>query len=242
MKNIKQESLSGKVILEVGSGRGGTTRQLVDLLVGQPGAALMVTDVSAIHFQELHDEFQGKGVQVRFICTGACELAGIEDNSVDYLVCNYTLCAVNSEAGLAALALRRFWDVLKPGGWLLIEEEFPISKMDTPTQEVWAEKWRILKSATMLVGGFPYTEFSPNTLAALCQLVGFEDVQWEADTNLLSSPTVLEFFQRRLEILLPWLPNDNLRTAFVQMASELQEKAVQAGGMEIPFYRLTARK
>jgi 16S rRNA A1518/A1519 N6-dimethyltransferase RsmA/KsgA/DIM1 with predicted DNA glycosylase/AP lyase activity len=44
--SIENEHLANKVVLEVGSGRGDTTRQLVDLLSGQSGARLIVTDIS----------------------------------------------------------------------------------------------------------------------------------------------------------------------------------------------------
>lgn len=51
--DIAQENLAGKVVLEVGSGRGGTTRKLADLLSGQPGTVLIATDISDRHFQQL---------------------------------------------------------------------------------------------------------------------------------------------------------------------------------------------
>ena len=102
--SIEDEELSNKVILEVGSGRGDMTRTLVNLLAGMPTAQLIVTDISDTFFHQLRAEFQGKNVQTTFICTGAQELKGVANHSVDFLVCNYALCAVNSQAGLAALA------------------------------------------------------------------------------------------------------------------------------------------
>ena len=135
MYSIERENLSDKVILEIGSGRGDTTRKLVELLTGKSNAQLVVTDISDRFFPQLLDEFQSKNIQIRFICTGAYELQGIPNDSMDFLVCNYTLCAINSQAGMATLALRRFWEVLKSGGKLFIEEEFPIERQNTPLQE-----------------------------------------------------------------------------------------------------------
>jgi phospholipid N-methyltransferase len=60
--SIENECLANKVVLEVGSGRGDTTRKLVDLLLGQVGAQLIITDVSDRFFQQLRDEFQGRDV------------------------------------------------------------------------------------------------------------------------------------------------------------------------------------
>ena len=59
-----------------------------------------------------------------------------------------------------ALALKRFWEVLKQSGKLFVEEEFPISKQDTCSQEIWAEKWRILKAGMILAGQSIFNEIS----------------------------------------------------------------------------------
>jgi SAM-dependent methyltransferase len=240
--DIADQDLVGKVILEVGSGRGGTTRKLVDLLSHRPGASLIVTDISDIHFQRLREEFRGKQVPIRFICTRAQELEGVAVGSVDRLVCNYTLCAINAEAGQAALALERFREVLKDGGCLLVEEEFPISHARTPRQEVWAEKWRILKTMTLIAGGAPFREFAPVTLAGLCRLVGFHTVEWEAASEEYQGVTALDFLEERVKKLLAEMPNEGLRAGVEQWAFQLREKAERVGGMEVPFYRLTAWK
>lgn len=241
MIDSASEDLAGKTVLEVGSGRGDSTRKLVRLLAQHPGATLIATDLSDAHFATLRHEFAGAPVRVEFRQASAHELNGIADGSIDCIVCNYTLCAVNAQAGLATLALRRFWKVLRPGGRLFIEEEFPTSQAGTATQEVWAQKWRLLKAATILAGGFPFSEFAPDTLAQMCRIVGF-DVSWQADAEFIGGANVLDFFQRRLDRLLAALPDDTLRAGFARLAAELHEQARQAGGMEIPFYRLSARK
>lgn len=239
---IEDEDLTNKLILEVGSGRGDTTRKLVHLLDGKPNAQMIVTDISDQYFPQLRNEFQARNVQIKFICTAAQELQEILNHSVDFLVCNYTLCAVNSQAGLIAMALRRFWEVLKPGGKLFVEEEFPISKQDTPMQEIWAEKWRILKSAMILAGKAPYNEIAPEILAGLCHLAGFEKVEWTEHTEEYHDVEVLDFFQKRLAALLEEMPAESLRAGFTDSAMNLRRKAAQSGGMEIPYYRLVAQK
>ena len=240
--SIENEPLASRVVLEIGSGRGNTTRELVDLLSGQAGARLIVTDISDTFFQQLRDEFQARDVKIQFACTGAHELHDIPNNSVDYVVCNYTLCAVNSQAGLVALAVRRFWEVLKAGGKLFAEEEFPTSRQDTVAQEIWAEKWRILKSAMILAGKFPYNEIEPGMLHDLCRLSGFERTRWTAHTRVFRDANVLDFSQKRLDALLTQLPNESLRAGFAELAAMLHNKASQVGAMEVPFYRLTAQK
>jgi len=239
---LAQENLAGKTVLEVGSGRGDTTRRLVSLLEGYMGAKLIATDISASFFPQLEDKFKDKSVTVKFLHTDACDLTGIQPSSIDYVVCNYTLCAVNAGESRAIMALQRFYDVLYPGGWLLVEEEFPISCGSAPQQEIWAEKWRILKAVIQLTGGHPYQEIAPQVLEAMCKLVGFQQVRWTADLSTFKEPDSLSFFRQRLKRLIPQLQNEELRSGFTELASTLGKKTEQAGGFEVPFYRLEARK
>ena len=239
---IDTEDLTGKHVLEVGSGRGDTTRTLVALLSKYSGTTLTVTDISGTHFQQLQKEFANQPVRIRFIQTDACSLSGITSDSKDYVVCNYTLCAINAQSGQAALALKRFWDVLRTGGKLFVEEEYPIDKKDNPAQGIWSEKWRILKVATILRGGFPYNELPPETLAEMCRAAGFEDIEWSASTTFFPGASSLDFFNTRLRRLLQDIPNPHLKQGLSDLASELTQKVAQTGGMEIPYYQLCARK
>jgi hypothetical protein len=102
---------------------------------------------------------------------------------------------------------------LKSGSKLFVEEEFPVSKQDTPAQQIWAEKWRILKSGMILAGKFPNNEIEPETLEGLCRLAGFEDTRWTAHTEILRDTKVLDFFQERLDALLTRFPNESLKAA-----------------------------
>lgn len=123
-----------------------------------------------------------------------------------------------------------------------MEEEFPLNAASTPAQEIWAEKWRILKSALILAGKFPYNEIHPETLQGLCRLAGFEDVRWTQHTETYRGLHVLDFFQKRLNFLLPQIPDENIQTGLIRMAEALREKAERVGSMEVPFYKLSARK
>ncbi len=238
--DISSRDLDGKTILEVGSGRGDTTRLLVERMKGDKEAHLVVTDLSDAHFASLAEKF--KGVDVRFIRTDARRLESIEENSIDYLVCNYTLCAVEAEAGGALQALARFHEVVKPGGELFIEEEFPVEFAKTPRQEVWAKKWQILKSALLIAGERHFHEFTPENLKELCFAAGFTGVEWQPDASLLSGMDVLDFFHIRLERLSKQFPNTSLQTGFSEWAATLTGEVKVTGGMEIPFYRLHAYK
>ena len=61
--NISQENLENQTVLEVGSGRGETTRYLADLLSRYDRARLIVTDITDQHFEAIRQEMTGKNVQ-----------------------------------------------------------------------------------------------------------------------------------------------------------------------------------
>jgi ubiquinone/menaquinone biosynthesis C-methylase UbiE len=179
MIELANNDLTGKIVLEIGSGQGNTTRMLVDLLSSFTNTVLIASDLSDRFFSDLAQEFQARQVEIRFLQSNAAELNEIASSSIDYIVCNYTLCAVEAHSGLAAIALHRFYEVLREGGSLYIEEEFPIDRTSTYQQGIWAEKWRILKAAQLAAGLFPYREIDPQVLSDLCRLAGFDEVEWE---------------------------------------------------------------
>jgi ubiquinone/menaquinone biosynthesis C-methylase UbiE len=240
--SIGPENLTGKTILEVGSGRGDTTRTLVTLLAKFPATTLIVTDIADTCFQELQDEFADQPVRTQFIQTDACTLDGVAPNSIDYVVCNYTLCAINAQAGRIVIALDRFWEVMQDRGKLFVEEEYPIDKKDNPAQEIWSDKWRILKTASILSGGIPYNELQPETLAEICRVMGYKAVQWTSATTFYPGVESLDFFQARLKKYLRNIPNLQVNQGLNELASGLVQRAAQTGGMEIPYYCLSARK
>lgn len=233
--------LNGKTVLEVGTGRGATTRVLVDLLEKYSDTTLISTDASTQSFAELQKEFKDRKVRVKFMQTNAIALDGMDKSFVDDIVCNYSLPSIEAYSGRSILALRRFFEVLKPGGSLFIEDEFPNDRVQNTHQQVWAEKWRILKAATIMIGGISFNAIAPDTLVELCRIVGFEGIGWEEEISYFENDDVLDPYFRSLDRLIPALPNNNLRSGISTWAYDLRDKAA-AGGMEVPSYRLWCRK
>ena len=239
---IENEDLQEKIVLEVGSGRGDTTRKLIKILSKKQGLKLIVSDISDSNFQELQDEFSSISLQIQYLCSSAQDLSGIELNSVDFIVCNYTLCAVNSQPCAALLALRRFYEVLKPYGKLFIEEEYPLFHTTSFPFKLWSEKWMLIKSLLILSGNNPFNEIAPEILGQLCNLIGFTNMFCSNHTCFLPSSEVTGFFQNRLEVLIKYLSNENLKTGYLESAQKWQNKIQKDEGMEVPYYRLSVQK
>lgn len=242
MDNIFDQCLNGKTILEIGTGRGGTTRYLASLLSKSSNCKLITTDISDCHFQELKDELKYSEVNIEFIKTDACTLKGIQNNSVDYLVCNYTLCAINSEPGCETLALNKFKNVLKDGGLLYIEEEFPVSHIENEMQNIWSLKWKILKSCTTLLGKSTYNEMEPHVLKSILEILGFNNIRYETSVSKILGENCLDFFMLRVNNYIEELHDDDYIKCIQKISASLKNKAIQVGGMEIPSYILTAVK
>lgn len=240
--NISDRPLEGKTVLEVGCGTGNTTRRLASLLVRQSDTKLIVTDISDQHFARIRRDIAEIGLEPEFVKTDATELTGVEPGSVDYLVCNYALCEISSQSGKGVLALQRFMKVLKSGGYLFVEEEFPINAASSPPQNVWALTWRILKSVIILVERrVPTAEYEPDVLSAISELIGFEDVNLESGSKRDSLDWLLPRMQM-LDKRLAGLPNESLRSGFKAVMQEVRQRAEKIGHVEIPIYRIVARK
>ena len=239
---IREINLDDIVVLEIGKGRGGKTEKLVELLGHYPAAKLITTDIIGRHFSTIRDRISDTSVHIEFIKTDALELEGISPQSVDLVVCNYTLCAISSRSGAEMLALEKFYHVLKPGGHLYIEEELPINLTKNEAQDIFRFKWEILRSLEYLLGQMTYREFEPEILDKLCQISGFQDININESSEFYDGVDSLEFFERRVNNYLRQLDNIHLDQGFAKLVNEIKAKVQQTGGMEIPYYTLTARK
>jgi ubiquinone/menaquinone biosynthesis C-methylase UbiE len=239
---IENEQLADKTILEVGCGLGRTTRNLVSLLTGHPGAKLIVTDVSEQYLVRTRSVLGQLGSEPQFIRTHACELVGIQPESIDYIVCNFALCEINSDIGQGTLALAKFLSVLKPGGKLFVEEEFPISEAEGPAQQSWARIWQVLKSAFILIQQkTPSNEYRPDVLRNICESIGFIDVRWEAAVRSHG----LDWMDARLGMLEQYMsrfPGPQVGQMFMYLAKSVSSQAREFGKIDVPVYTLLAIK
>ncbi|MDT8717490.1 class I SAM-dependent methyltransferase [Clostridium sp. 19966] len=242
MKDIFNENFKGKTILEIGTGRGGTTRELAAILSEYENSHLITTDISDKNFCNLKKELLNYKIPIDFIKTDACTLEGIEKESIDYIVCNYTLCAINSNPGSEVIALDKFMEVLKPGGVLYIEEEFPITFTQNEKQEIWSDKWKILKSCTTLLGEATYNEINPEVLIKILNILKYRNIQLDVETALFLGKDCLDFFMLRLNRNINAIENTKLTEGIKELAISLKEKALKIGGMEIPTYSIIAYK
>ncbi|KYH32871.1 tRNA (cmo5U34)-methyltransferase [Clostridium tepidiprofundi DSM 19306] len=242
MINFNDLDFTNKTILEVGTGRGGTTLKLAKVLKNFRGAKLITTDVYDGNFEKVKKDLEEYNIDISFIKTDGCELQGIDKNSIDFIVCNYTLCAINSKSGSETLALNKFKEVLKLGGMLYIEEEYPLNIVDNPMQQVWSRKWQLLRAANMLLGELSFNEIKPEILEKLLYVLGFNNIQCENETYQILGEDCLEFFNYRFSKVLDRLNNSQLVQGLTKEVKVLENDVKEIGGMEIPTYKIIAVK
>ena len=235
------QDLSNKTVLCIGCGRGDTTRELAVYMAGG-GGRLIVTDISDEHFETMRADLAPLNLSVDFIRTSPLKLAGIRQSSIDLVVCNFTLSAINAVVGQGELALHKMYEVLKLGGKLYVEEELPYYMAASPTQAIWAEQWRLLKAAQLLAGMRPSNEYQPDVLEALVNQAGFEEVDVSDKLFTLSTSTWWPSFEAQVEDRLESIENETLKAGLLERKQFLLSKANEIGSIDVPYITLTAVK
>ncbi|WP_457557992.1 class I SAM-dependent methyltransferase [Candidatus Harpocratesius sp.] len=246
MLPLNNVDLSDKTILEIGTGNGGTTRDILKYIKDFPTSRLITTDIvnrdlSAIIKQT--DELLKQERKISFIQTDASELKSILANSVDIIVVDYTICAINMIAGKIPLCFYRWIEVMKPGGLLFIEDEFPITSQSDIKYIHWRRYWQLVKSLVITAGGSPYHEIDPKVLSMLLENYGFKVQQFEEGDTILEYQEIKQALQNHYSDWLHFIHNRWLRFTFRILKRQFLRQLKNNGGdgsLIIPYYSLSA--
>ncbi|MHA1611398.1 MAG: class I SAM-dependent methyltransferase [Promethearchaeota archaeon] len=233
--------LHNKTILEVGTGNGGTTLDILQYIQNEPSSHLITTDLIAVDINPFLSQFPEMEGRLSFIQTDATELSSIQPNSIDIIIVDYTLCAINSISGKYLDALNRFKDVLKPNGFLLLEEEFPIDSPKGKEYPLWKMQWRILKKMVTLTGKAPNNEIPLGELKKSLKTLSFHIENEVTGTNTLAFEEVYPHFRNRFDYLLAFLPNIWEKGILTYSSLLFRTRLKHAQFMHIPYYALQCR-
>lgn len=234
--------LTGQTILVLSAGEDCDLLRLVQRMADEDGRKMILAYPSNVRFESIQAKLLRFPLPVEFVRTNAVKLGGIAPASMDGLVCFRTLSAVNAIAGQGLLALYRFFEVLKPGGWLHIEEELPYYLAAGEAQHFWAQTHALLRSAQAFNRSRSGSAYQPEVLEIITEKVGFEDISLE---DTICSMTREKFWVEvwpQLEILLKNEQDELVRKTFSQQADMLASQLDGEGEVEIPGYRLQANK
>ncbi len=237
MEKLKGLDLEGKKVLDAGTGACGMTKYLENW-----GAEVISVDVNKEWQQDCRKETKNS----QFLTADLSNLSCIDDESFDYVVCNFLVSALSQTKSLfISPVLREFKRVLKTDGMLVIIDYYPFDeeRCPVPCDEIQVDLWRLENSLSELLGKGHLVEYSPETLSDELLSIGFK----ETDNSILLEevPWPLDLFKEHEESILEdinKIEEDYLKNAFKERLKELMDKAEEKEIKSGAIYELRAEK
>lgn len=239
-------NLNGKVVLEGGTSWGNTTRLIANKVVESKWSTELISvDIDDSHFNEIEKDIKDCFSKLTLRKGDLSDLQFISSNSIDIIICNYTLSSVGQFPLRVMRALKEFYRVLKAGGRLLITEEIPIWAVDSGDYSYWSKRLRIIKSISILKAMASFNEIHPNDLDEGLKIVGFKDIHWKEFDEKINSERATKFLDKRKQTLIKGsndLENKHLNDGFVELTEALVKEFEKTKEFLAPAYILKARK
>lgn len=238
--------LDGKVVLEGGTSWGNTT-DWIARKVSDNGwnTELISVDIDDDHFKEIEERLEGTFQSLKLWKGDLSNLDFIDDESIDVIICNYTLSSVDQFPMRALRAVKEFYRVLKPGGHLLITEEMPIWSVDVTSYPYWSKRLRIIKSISVLRGMSHFNEIHPTDLEETMKISGFKDLAWEEFVEKIDADRATRFLDKRKQTLVQGstdLTSEKINEGFTEMTEALVKEFEDTEEFSAPAYVLRGRK
>ena len=239
-------NLNEKVVLEGGTSWGNTTSLIADKVkVNQWKTKLISVDIDDSHFDEIQGRLAGYFEEFSLQKGDLSNLHFIPSESIDFVICNYTLSSVNQFPLRAVKALKEFYRVLKPKGTLIITEEMPIWSVDNEDYGYWSKRLRIIKSISVLKAMAHFNEMHPQDLEEALRLVGFKDMKRHEFNEKIDSEMATKFLDKRKQTLIKGLndlENEHLTKGFVEQTEKLVKEFENMKEFLAPAYIVKAVK
>lgn len=235
--------LRGLVVMDAGTGAANTTFWLAKKLKEAGGGGRIISiDKDLETFPDAKRKLGELAKLVEFVEADLTCMPQVESESVDLIVCHATMCAVNDRPLKAVKALSEFYRTLKNGGWLIIDDEYPLPKASKPEEEVQVRRWQTYKAVAELVEGEHYTEIYPEELEFAAKLVGFRDIEWKKFEEVPLSEEAMNEWKEEMPEMINKIDDEDLKAAFKKAIDRIWEKYVGQGGKFPPYYVMCARK
>ncbi|MFW6196858.1 MAG: class I SAM-dependent methyltransferase [Thermoplasmatota archaeon] len=237
MEKLKGLDLEDKKVLDAGTGACGMTKYLENW-----GAEVVSVDINKDWQKDCRDKTKSS----QFLTADLSDLSCIEDESFDYVVCNFLVSALSQNKSIViSSVLREFKRVLKRDGMLVIIDYYPFDedRCPVPCHNVQVELWRLENAISELMGKGHLVEFSPNVLSEELLNLGFKDT--DNSTLLKEVPWPLDLLKEHEETILEdieSLEEDYLKNAFKEKLRELMDKSEEQEIKSGAIYELRAEK
>jgi ubiquinone/menaquinone biosynthesis C-methylase UbiE len=235
-------NLRGLLVMDAGTGAANTTLWLAKKLKEDGGGKIISIDNNPETFPDAKRKLGELTKLVEFIETDLTCMLQIESESVDLIVCHATICAVNNRPLKAVKALSEFYRTLKKGGWLIIDDEYPLLKASKPEEEVQVKRWQTYKSIAELVEGKHYTEIYPEELEFAAKLIGFKDVELKKFEGGPLSEEAMNEWRQTMPEMIRKIDNEDLKVAFQKATERIWKTYKKQGGIFPSYYVMRMKK
>lgn len=238
--------LHGKIVLEGGTSWGNTTRIIANKVIENKwDTELISVDIDDSHFSEIEEDIKDCFQKLILRKGDLSDLKFISSDSIDVIICNYTLSSVDQFPLRAIRTLREFYRVLKTNGQLVITEEIPIWAVDSKDYPYWSKRLRIIKSISILKAMATFNEIHPKDLEEGLKIVGFKDIFWREFNEKIDAEMATKFLDKRKQTLIKAsndMENQHLNDGFVELTEALIKEFEEAKSFSAPAYILKAKK
>lgn len=234
-------NLQDLVVMDAGTGAANTTFWLAQKLTIAGGRGIISLDHDPETFPAAKKKLGGLAKSVDFIVADLTCIP-IKNGSIDLIVSHATICAINNRPLKAVKALSEFFRVVKQGGWLLIDDEYPLPKASTPKEEVQVKRWQTYKALAELIEGDHYMEIYPEELEFAAKFTGFKNVEWKRFKGGPLSEEVMNEWSEAMSKMLNELADEGLKIAFGKVVERIWEEYLNHGGVFPPYFVMRMRK
>lgn len=238
--------LDNKVVLEGGTSWGNTTRIIVNKIQENNwNTKLISVDIDDSHFDEIEEDIRKNFKQLDLRKGDLSNLEFIPDESIDVVICNYTISSVNQFPLRAVKALKELYRVLKKGGQILITEEMPIWSIDNREYCYWSKRSRIIKSISVLKARAHFNEMHPKDLEEALKITGFNNIECQQFKEKINAELATKFLDKKKQTLIKGsndLEDENITKGFVELTEKLVKEFEGTDEFSAPAYIIRAIK
>ena len=239
-------NLDNKLVLEGGTSWGNTTRRIAQKVREQGwNTQLISVDIDEAHFDQIQHQLEDSFSSLELRQADLSQLDFLEDETVDVVICNYTLSSVNQFPLRAVKAISEFYRILKNEGKLVIMEEMPIWSVESRDYPYWSQRLRVIKSISVLKAMAHFNEIHPQDLEHSLQVVGFNQIRYQEFKETIDAALATRFLDKRKQTLLRGIndiENEHLTKGFVEITEKLVKELEHAREFAAPAYILKASK
>jgi len=239
---LKGIDLRGLLVMDAGTGAANTTLWLAKKLKEAGGGRIISIDIGSETFPDAKRKLGELVDMVEFIKADLTCMPQIRSESVDLIICHAAICAVNNRPLKALKALSEFYRVLKKGGWLIIDDEYPLPKPSKIEEEVQVKRWQTYKAVAELVDGEHYTEIYPEELEFAARLVGFKDIELRRFEGGPLSKEAMNEWREEMQEMIGRIDDEDLKVAFKKATEKIWTAYKERGGVFPAYYVMRMRK